>query len=242
MSLKVGMIKSEIEKEIAGKGTFVQIDWLTRFLKEPLTMEMKKFTSQKLAEIYEKTSMFKEAAKMYDNMAGLSITFAEKIKHHMKAVETYAKGGDATGADESMRRAMAEANSVQKEEIYQQTLRVYKVQAEIFETTGKRGNALQIYEKLVEMRITPSEREAMKEKMKDMYEKLGRRKELHNLERAQISSSRPELKIPQRQPLPGALRDPRDMGAVRSRQPMQSSKENSKPASKEDFDVDDLFK
>ena len=39
--------------------------------------------------------MFKEAGKMYDNMAGLSVTFVEKIKHHMKAVETYVKDGDA---------------------------------------------------------------------------------------------------------------------------------------------------
>lgn len=51
---------------------------------------------------------------MYDNMAGLSVTFVEKIKHHMKAVETYVKDGDAVGAEESMRRAMAEANTVQK--------------------------------------------------------------------------------------------------------------------------------
>ncbi|MEK6912972.1 MAG: hypothetical protein AABX26_03395 [Nanoarchaeota archaeon] len=192
MSLKVGMTKSEIEKEIAGKGTFVQIDHLTRFLKEPLTMEMKKFTYQKLADVYEKTSMFKEAGKMYDNMAGLSVTFVEKIKHHMKAVETYVKDGDAVGAEESMRRAMAEANTVQKEEIYQQTLKVYKSQAELFETTGKRANALQIYEKLSGMRIGESERTRVREKLRVLYEQLGRRKELQEISRKPITSSRPD--------------------------------------------------
>src|SRR3989338_2195765 len=105
--LKAGMTKSEIEKEIAEKGTYVQIDWLTRFLKEPLTMDMKKFVYLKLGETYEKINMFKEAAKMYDNMAGLSITFVEKIKHHMKSVETYVKGGDVVGSEEAMKKGIA---------------------------------------------------------------------------------------------------------------------------------------
>src|SRR3989344_1834670 len=133
--LKVGMTKSEIEKEIAGKGNFVQIDHLTRFLKEPLSMDMKKFVFLKLAEIYEKINMFKEAAKMYDNMAGLSLTFNEKIKHYMRSVESCIKGGDTTGSEEAMKKAMAEANSVQREEIYQQTIRYYKSQVEMFEKT-----------------------------------------------------------------------------------------------------------
>ena len=183
MSLKVGMTKSEIEKEIAGKGTYVQIDYLTRFLKEPLTMDMKKFIYLKLCETYERINMFKEAAKMYDNMANFSITFVEKIKHHMKSVETYVKDGDAAGSEEAMKKAMSQANSVQREEIYQQTLKLYKNQADIFEKTMKRGNAVQLYEKLLEMRIIESERAEIREKLKVLYEGLGRRKELHGLER-----------------------------------------------------------
>ena len=181
--LKVGMTKSEIEKEIADKGTYVQIDWLTRFLKEPLTMDMKKFICLKLAETYERINMFKEAGRMYDNMANLSITFVEKIKHHMKSVEAHIKGGDVAGAEDAMKKAMSDANSVQREEIYHQTLRLYKTQADIFEKNMKRTNAMQIYEKLLEMRVTESERAEIKEKLKVLYENLGRRKELHSLER-----------------------------------------------------------
>src|SRR3989344_1589944 len=181
--LKAGMTKSEIEKEIADKGIYVQIDHLTRFLKEPLTMDMKKFVYLKLGETYEKINMFKEAAKMYDNMAGLSITFVEKIKHHMKSVETYVKGGDVAGSEEAMKKAMSDANSVQREEIYQQTLRLYKTQADIFEKNMKRTNAMQIYEKLLEMRLSETEKSEVKVKLKSLYENLGRRKELHSLER-----------------------------------------------------------
>src|SRR3989338_1834554 len=179
--LKAGMTKSEIEKEIAEKGTYVQIDWLTRFLKEPLTMDMKKFIYLKLGETYEKINMFKEAAKMYDNMANLSITFVEKIKHHMKSVEAYVKGGDVAGSEEAMKKAMSDANSVQREEIYQQTLRLYKSQAEAFEKNMKRGNAVPIYEKILEMRIGELEKKEIREKLHGLYENLGRRKELHSL-------------------------------------------------------------
>ena len=180
------MAKSEIEKEIAGKGTFVQIDWLSRFLKEPLTMDMKKFIFLKLAEVYERINMFKEAAKMYDNMANLSITFVEKIKHYMRSVEAYVKGGDVAGSEEAMKRAMSQANSVQREEIYQQTLRLYKSQAEIFEKNMKRVNAMQTYEKLLEMRIGDLEKREIRERLRGLYEKLGRLKELRNLGRGEI--------------------------------------------------------
>lgn len=177
------MTKSEIEKEISSKGTFVQIDYLTRFLKEPLTMDMKKFIYLKLGEVYERINMFKEAAKMYENMANFSITFVEKIKHHMRSVEAYAKGGDVVGGEDAMKKAMSQANSVQREEIYQQTLRIYKAQADTFEKSMKRTNAVQIYEKLLEMRIGEMERGVIREKLRVLYENLGRRKELHGLER-----------------------------------------------------------
>ena len=181
--LKVGMSKSEIEKEIEGKGTFVQIDWLSRFLKEPLTMDMKKFIFLKLAEVYERINMFKEAAKMYENMSGLSLTFVEKIKHHMKSVEAYIKAGDVAGSEEAMKKAMSEANTMQREEIYQQALRLYKTQAETFEKNNKRANAVPLYEKLLEMRISEIEKKEIKEKLHQLYENLGKIRELRSLER-----------------------------------------------------------
>ena len=82
--LKPGMTKSEIEQFLQGKGDYVQIDHLSRFIKEPVALETKKFVFLKLATLYEKAKMFNEAAKMYDNAAGLSIAFIEKIKHYTK--------------------------------------------------------------------------------------------------------------------------------------------------------------
>lgn len=183
MVLKVGMTKSEIEKEIVGKGTFVQVDWLVRFLKEPLTMEMKKFIFQKLADTYEKINMCKEAGKMYDNMANLSITFVEKIRYYMREVEMYVRGGDVNESEEAMKKALSQANSVQRDEIYRQVVDFYKRQGDVYDKSMKRAYAVQIYEKLLQMRINDMDRKEVKDKLLLLYEKLGRRKEFHALER-----------------------------------------------------------
>lgn len=171
------MTKSEIEKELAGKGDYVQIDYLTRFLKEPLSMDMKKFVYLKLGDIYEKINMLKDAAKNYDRAGMISITFAEKIRHFMKGAEVCIRAADFEKAEEAMKKAMVEANSVQKKEIYLTIKNLYKQQAEAFEKNSKKIHAVKAYEKLLEMRLSEGERKELKEKLLDLYEKLGRRKE-----------------------------------------------------------------
>ena len=171
------MVKSEIEGVLAGKGDFVQIDYLTRFLKEPLTMDMKKFVFLKLAVLYEKTSMLKEAAKNYNNAAMVSIAFSEKINHYIKEAELYIKADDFEKSDEAMKKARAQANSTEKDEIYFTIKEFYKRQAEAYEKNLKRANSARVYEKLLEMKISDSERKEIKEKLLEIYDKLGKTKE-----------------------------------------------------------------
>ncbi len=173
--IKTGMIKSEIEMELAGKGDFVQIDYLTRFLKEPLTMDMKKFVFLKLTMLYEKVGMLEEAAKNYDNAAMVSIAFSEKINHHMKEAELYIKADDFEKADTAMKKAMSQANSTEKNEIYITIKDFYKKQAEAYEKNLKRVHAVKVYEKLLEMRISDLERKEIKDKLLEIYDKLGKR-------------------------------------------------------------------
>ena len=173
--IKTGMIKSEIEEELAGKGDFVQIDYLTRFLKEPLTMDMKKFVFLKLAVLYEKITMLEEAAKNYDSAAMVSILFSEKINHHIKEAELYIKADDFEKSGGAMKKAMAQANSTEKDEIYLAIKDFYKQQAEAYEKNLKRASAARVYEKLLEMKISDSEKKEIKEKLLEIYDKLGKR-------------------------------------------------------------------
>src|SRR6266498_806145 len=104
MLLRPSMTKSEIEQALQGKGDYVQIDHLGRFLKENIALDTKKFVFLKLAILYEKSKMLNDAAKMYDNAAELSIAFAEKIKHYAKEAELYARAGTFDKVEQAMKK------------------------------------------------------------------------------------------------------------------------------------------
>ena len=173
------MSKHEIEEDLAGKGDFVQIDYLTKFLKEihNLNLDLRKFIYSRLAEIYERRGMLTNSAKMFDNLALISIAFSEKIKYYVKETELYIKAGFFDRADEAMIKALNQANEMQKHDIYFTIKDVYKRQAQVYEEERKRNHAAIIYEKLLEMNISGSEKQEIKEKLLELYEKLGKFRE-----------------------------------------------------------------
>ena len=176
--------KSEIETAIKGKGDFVQIDYLMKFLKEKLALDVKKFVYQKLAEIYERKSMYNEVAKMFDNIALLSVSNAEKIYHYLNETKFFIKAGYFDRADEAMKKALSESNSPQKKEVYSAVKEFYNEQANIYLKQLKRGNAARVYEKLLEMNISDEERKEIKKKLLELYEKLGRLREYFSLKKS----------------------------------------------------------
>lgn len=181
--LKTGMSKSEIENVLNSTGFFVQIDWLNHFLKEPMTMDMKKFVLLKLAEIYEKIKMPGEAAKMYDNAGIVAITFNEKIKYFLKESELLINAGLFDNADEAMKKAMAQGNSIEKNDIYFTIKDFYRRQAEAYESQLKKNHAIRIYEKLLQMKLSETERTEIRSRLLKLYEKMGRIREYEEMER-----------------------------------------------------------
>ena len=175
------MSKSEIENELLGKGDFVQIDYLTKFLEENIPLNMKRFAWLKLAGIYEKKNLFSEAGKMFDNIALNSVAFSEKIKNYIKEAELYIKAGMFEKSDMAMTKAMNQTNTNEKQNIYFTVKNLYKKQAENYEAEGKKNHAVRIYEKVLEMNINDLERHEIKEKLFFLYEKLGKFKELAGL-------------------------------------------------------------
>ncbi len=175
------MRKSEIEDFLKGKGDFVQIDHLTRFLKSNVPMETKKFIYQKLSELYEKRGMLTEAAKMQDNAAIASLPTAEKLKLHIKETELYIQAGQFTRADEAMKKIFTLANATERNEIYIRIKEFYKKQAAVYDKEKRRNNAAKMYEKVLEMKISEGERQEIKEKLLVLYEQLGRVREYMTL-------------------------------------------------------------
>lgn len=173
----------EIKVELSGKGDFVQIDYLTNLLKMKIRPDVRKFVHQKLGEIYELKGMFVDAAKMCNNVAIASIAFSEKRNYHLKEAELYISAGKYDEADEAMKKAMREATSSEKAEIFVTIKEFYKKQAEILEFKRRKNHAAQIYEKLLSMDISNYEKKEIKEKLMELYENLGKVREYMALKR-----------------------------------------------------------
>ncbi|MBU2104906.1 MAG: hypothetical protein KKF67_04015 [Nanoarchaeota archaeon] len=177
-----GISKSEIEEYVGKRGDFINIDYLSGLLKKELPFDVKKFVHLKMIEIYEHLKMFADAARVYESLAIISLAFSEKVKYYVKETESYIKAGAFDKADKALNKAIGEANSIEKDEIYYSIKDFYLRLAENYENQMKINHASRVYEKLIKMRMTDYEKKHLKEKLIRLYEKLGKFKEAKRLE------------------------------------------------------------
>lgn len=172
------MSRGEVEQALSGVGDFVQIDRLLRFLKEPeVNSEMKKFIYTKLATIYEKKGMFFDASKAYENAAIHSLNDSEKSTYYLKQCEELIRGGFFENVDKALQSVYTNKNPYERAQIYSKIKELYQKQAEFYEGQLKRSNAVRVYEKMLELRLEEKEKTEIKNKLVDLYEKLGKKKE-----------------------------------------------------------------
>lgn len=168
------MHKNEIVEILEGKGDFVKIDYLNRYLKIMPPIEMRKFAYIQLAEIYLLKEMFADAANMYKNVAINSITFSEKQKNYIKESKAWILAGKFDESDRALKRAFSEANSKERESISKEIIEFYKKEAENLEKGIKHSQTIKIYEKMLKIRLSDQEKEEIKRKLLKLYEKMGR--------------------------------------------------------------------
>lgn len=177
MEFKKGASKSEIEEAVKGKGDFIKIDYLLRFLKNADNLEIKKYLHLSLAGIYESKNMLNDAVKNMASAADISTTYKDKINFHLKEAELYIKLRQFEMADKAFKRAFSQGNTTERNQIQMQYLEYYKMQAKIAENTGKNRAALEIYEKLYSLPQEDNKKQELKIKLLELYEKLGRMRE-----------------------------------------------------------------
>ena len=171
------MSRSEIEKELKGKGDFIQIDYLNRFIAQKPPLHEKKFAFMKLIEIYESKKMFNDVAKIYNNLVMLALSPQERIDYMIKETKSFIQGGRFDDADSVMRRAMDDVTIVRKADIYEDIKRFYRQLAESYEKENRRNNAVKVYEKFLSMKISEQERSEVKSKLLGLYDQLGKFRE-----------------------------------------------------------------
>jgi len=173
MILRKEMSKLEIEKALNGQGDYVQIDNLTRFLKENLPMDMKKFLYARLIEVYQRRNMFSDAAEICNRLIEISMTPADRITCSVKAIEFFIKAGFFDKADLAMRRIIGDANAKEGQRIESLIKEYYQNQAQIYEKEKRRNNATKTYEKLLTLNLPDSEKREVEKKLLELYKELG---------------------------------------------------------------------
>lgn len=175
------MHKKELEDEIQGKGDFIQIDYLNRFLKLMPPTDMRRFALLKLAEIYDRKEMYRDAAQAYESISIFSLTFSEKISYLVLEAKELAKGAHFDEADRAIRRAFTDTNATQKASVIAELKTFYKQQGDLLLRTNKTSKAALFYERLLRMDLKSSEKEEVKSGLIKIYEKLGKMDEVRLL-------------------------------------------------------------
>lgn len=173
--------KEDIEEKSKKMSDFLKMEYFESCLKQnhEASFEIRKYVNTQLANLYEKRSMFLEAAKNMNSLADIATTFNEKRLAFIRAIELYIKAGTYDRADDTFKKAMACANVVEKEDIKQQVKIWYKQQAESFEKLQKNGNALKAYEKLYTLDLVEAEKQETKQKLLALYNRLGKIREFN---------------------------------------------------------------
>lgn len=179
--LKKDMRKNEIEEVLEGKGDFVKIDYLNRYLKEAPSLDMKKFAYLKLAEVYMNKNLFADAANMFKNAAVNSIVFREKQENYVKEAKCYIRAGLFENVNVALKNAFSDANESEKSNMFKEIVEYYKKEGERLETYSKSSQAIALFERLIRMKISSEDKFWVKEKLLNLYQKLGKSKEYNML-------------------------------------------------------------
>ena len=171
--LRKDMNKSEIEKELSGKGDYVLIDNITRFAKESIPTDIRKFIYTKLIEIYERRNMFGDAADIYAKLSEISAIPAEKSNYLIKETEDCIRAGFFDKADIAIKKIIANVKATERPKIMISIKEFYKKQAEIYEKEKRRSFAVKTYEKMLTLNISDAEKNEINKKLLGLYKELG---------------------------------------------------------------------
>lgn len=173
--------RRELEDRLSKVGDYVKLDLLASALKKQIDLDTKKFCLLKLAEIYEQRKMFSEAAKMMRGAAEINITYDGKMNDFMKSCTLFIQSGNFAEGEVSFTKALGCATELQRGRLKTQRKEAYKVQAKEYVLRDKRSHAVEAYEKMLSLDLTPDEKRDVQNILLGLYEKLGKVKDFYSM-------------------------------------------------------------
>ena len=188
----MSVTRIQIEEDLKNKGDFVKIDHLNRFLKQADSLDTRKFVLMKLAAIYEDKGFFIDAAKNIGSAAEIAITYKEKIDLYMKEAAFYVKLGSFELADKTFQKVMSLCTARERVDMQAKYVQFYYNEAQDHEKAIRNRRAADFYEKLSSMPYQTINRIELKQKLLELYNKLGRIRDYSRLSSRQ--EPQPETK------------------------------------------------
>lgn len=175
--------RAQIETRMASMGDYVKMEYLSGCLKKTLDFDTKRFCLLKLSSLYDSRGMLMEAGRLMRNAGDINPTMTGKIQDFLKSAEMFIKAGNLEEADISMKRALVDASELQRKDIKLKVKTMYFAAVKSYATPNKRKHAVKIYEKLLTLDLTPTERKQVLQQLTPIYENLGKIREYYSTKR-----------------------------------------------------------
>lgn len=157
-------------------GDMLKIEYLENCLKNPQQqMDVRRHILLKLSDMYEKRLMYGEAARHMDAAAAAAVTFKDKIELYMLSTQLHIKHNDYVKADDTFKKALASANTREKDELKQKVKILYLAKSREFEKAQRFNKAINAVEKLFSLNIlTETERQSEQKRLANFYARIGK--------------------------------------------------------------------
>ena len=173
--------RREVDEKLKISGDYVKLDFLSACLKKQMDFDTRKFVLMKLAEVYEQRKMFAEAGKMMRASAEINTTYDGKMNDFVKSAQLFVMAGGFQDADVSFAKALGSAKEMQRQGVKNLRKEAYKAKAKDLLDKERRSHAMEAYEKLLDLELTPQEKREAQSSLLAIYEKLGKIKEYYHL-------------------------------------------------------------
>ncbi len=175
--------RQEVEEKSSKMSDFLKMEYLENCIKSHISLDVKKFAHVQLSDLYEKRNMFTEAAKHKASLAELTTTFKDKKNAFVQEAELWVKAARFPEADNAVKKAMACANTIEKQEIKEIIKQIYKNQASLNLKKQKNATALKFYEKLSSLELIEDEKKDVRKNLLFLYDKLGKVREFYKIKK-----------------------------------------------------------